>query len=206
MDTLAFDERVGILDVLDHGSRDRDHGIRILVGRLLDPARDTVAATQLFDLPRTIRFQGVRRDHSRDVLEQPGDDARELRIPGVRVDDVDWGYGRGHRHIGTQRPDGAVGAGGVVLGVGGGTFTGLAHALDIDAVTEFAQLRNQLTHMYASAAVDVRGVFSGEYRNAHALMVSHRPCRGAAEPEKTWRQKECSAVDASGHSKPHGIR
>ena len=93
-----------------------------------------------------------------------------------------------------------------VLGVGGGTFTGLAHALDIDAVTEFAQLRNQLTHLYASAAVDVRGVFSGEYRNAHALMVSHRPCRGAAEPEKTWRQKECSAVDASGHSKPHGIR
>ena len=78
------------------------------------------------------------------------------------VHDIHLRDGGGHRDIGAQGPQGSIGAFGVVLGVGRRALAGLAHALDVDQITELAQLRDQLTDMDAGPTVDMGRVLTGE--------------------------------------------
>jgi hypothetical protein len=56
------------------------------------------------------------------------------------MDDVDLRDSGGHGDIGSEDPEGGVGAFGEGFGMGGGSGTGFAHALDVDQFTERTQM------------------------------------------------------------------
>ena len=119
----------------------------------------------------------------RDVLQQAGQVAGQVGVPGVRVDQVDLGYGRDHRQVGAEDPQGRVGAGRIVLRMGGGTLPRLAHALHVD-VDQLAQLGHQLGHVHAGAAVDRGRILPGQQGDAKSVIVigRHSPHRCTAVP------------------------
>ena len=63
-------------------------GVGALERGLLDPARDAVAAAELLGLPRPQRLEAVRGDDVRDAVQQLGEVAGAVRVPGVRVHEV----------------------------------------------------------------------------------------------------------------------
>ena len=96
----------------------------------------------------------------------PGDDAGELGVPGVGVDHVHRPDRGGHRDIGAEGPDRGIGPFRVGLRMTGRPRAGLTHRLHLDRVTEVTQLGDKLADVDAGTAVDVRGIFTGEDRDA----------------------------------------
>ena len=92
----------------------------------------------------------------------------EVGVPGVRVDHVDLGGGRGHGQVDPEGLQREVGVGQLrerlervrPLPLG-------AEAGDLD-VSQAAQLAHQEVDMDAGPAVDIRGELSGQDSNAHA--------------------------------------
>ena len=162
VDLVVADERVRLLDVVDHRRRHRDHGVRLGVGGLLDPGADPVAATQLLNLPGPVGLQRVRRHDGRDVLVLAGDDSGELRVPGVGVDHVDLGDRGRHGDVRAERPKGAVRPGREVLRMCRRPLPRFAHALHVDGLAELLKLRDELPDVNAGAAVDVGRILTGE--------------------------------------------
>ena len=120
-----------------------------------------------------MRLQRMGADHVRNGVEQPAQMASQVGIPGVGMDQVEVvGQRTDHRQVGAEHAQRRVGALGKVLGVGGGTFTRLAHALHID-VDEVAQLGDELGHVDAGAAINAGWVLPGENRDLHGLIVPH---------------------------------
>ncbi|MPM19878.1 hypothetical protein SDC9_66305 [bioreactor metagenome] len=174
MDLLGVQLGVGLEDRRPHAVRHGDHRGGAVVGGALGPGRQVVAAAELFLLPRAVRLEGVGGDDVGDLAEDAAQVAGQVRVPGVRVHQVQPVRQRGdHRQIGAEDPQGGVGPGGVVLGVRGGTLPGRSHALDVD-VDELAQLRDELLDVDARAPVDGRRILPGQDRNtqAHGRMLA----------------------------------
>ena len=89
-------------DVLARALADRDDRIGQLHRRALDPAAHVVAAAELLALPRPQRLERVDGEHERDAVRQPGEDAGQVGVPGVDVDDVRIDRVRHHRHVPRQ--------------------------------------------------------------------------------------------------------
>ncbi|MBS1222079.1 MAG: hypothetical protein H6R23_1699, partial [Proteobacteria bacterium] len=74
--------------VVAGAARDGDDGIGGLQRGFFDPAGQVVARSELIALPGPQRFQRVDGDHQRDVVENLGENAAEMGVPGVAVDDL----------------------------------------------------------------------------------------------------------------------
>ena len=87
-DLGRVDVRVAAQDVLPHALRDGDDGGCGLVGGLLHPGGQGVAAAELLGLPRPQRLKAVGAEDVRDAVQQRRQVAGHVGIPGVRVDQV----------------------------------------------------------------------------------------------------------------------
>ena len=161
--------------VVAHRRGHRDHGRRGLVGRLLHPRRHGVPATELLGLPGPQRLQGVRADDVRHAVQQRGEVAGEVGVPGVGVDQVGAGAAVGDREVHAQGLEGAVGV--RELGVVGvrrrqrlvarrteGVHAGLH-------VAAAPQRPDQLGDVHPRAAVDLRGVLLAEDVDTHVVKL-----------------------------------
>ena len=70
-----------------------------LQGGALAEAGQGVAAAQLLRLPRSHRLQAVAGDDVGDAVEQLGQVAAEVGVPGVAVDQVGPGHAGGHEQV-----------------------------------------------------------------------------------------------------------
>lgn len=77
----AEDVRLGLLG-------DGDDGVCHLDGGALEPDREIVAATELLAFPGAEGFERVNGEHHRDAVVELGQDAAEVGIPGVQVDEL----------------------------------------------------------------------------------------------------------------------
>ena len=110
----------------------------------------------------------------RDVVENTGEQASEIGIPRVGMDEVDLVRdGIDHGQVCAEGPQRAVGTFRIVLSVGGGSFTWLSHALHIDG-DEGAKLGDELRDVEAGAAIDGRRIFAGGGGHVHGLIVPQR--------------------------------
>ena len=148
VDGVGLDARVAAQDVLAHPPGDRDDGGGGLVRRLLDEGREAVPPAQLLGLPRAQRLQRVRRDDVRDIVQQRGDVPREVRVPGVGVDQVGPRARGRDLQVDPQRRQGGVRAlqlGQVVepgharVGALGAGLAGAVESVDAQVVHERAQ-------------------------------------------------------------------
>ena len=88
------------LHALAHGN----HAVGSLVGRALDPAAHGIAAvTELFRLPRAVRFERMRREDERALQKAASEHATEMAVPGVAMDHVDILEGRGPLQVDIER-------------------------------------------------------------------------------------------------------
>ncbi len=94
VDPVVDDVDPGIVDleVLEHvlagRVADRDDGIGLLQRLALDPGRGVVAAPQLLALPWPQRLEGVDGHDQRQPVGLAHDQAAEVRVPGVAMDEV----------------------------------------------------------------------------------------------------------------------
>jgi hypothetical protein len=163
--------RVGAQHVVAHRRRHRDHRGRTEVRRALGEGRDGVPAAELFGLPRPQRLQRVRGDHVGDVVQQPGEVAAEVGVPGVRVHQVRPLAPVGDRQVDAERLERGVGVAELEQ-VGVRRHPGLVARpaerlhLHLEAV-EASQRAHQLRHMHPRTAVDGRRVLLGQDVDAH---------------------------------------
>ena len=111
---VRVEGRIAGEDVGAHAVGDGDHGVRGLDRGALGPAGQGVAAAELLGLPGAQRLQRVRGHHMRDAVEQLGEMAGEVGVPGVGVDQFAALQLGGHRQVdgeGAQRVVGAVESG-----------------------------------------------------------------------------------------------
>ena len=119
-------------------------------------------------------------------MEQAGQVAGQVGVPGVRMDQIHLRNGCHHGEIGPEHPEGSVGPFRIVLGVRGRALARLAHALDVD-IDELAQLRHQLGDVHAGAAVDRGRILPGQQRDGQSISVCQRHSwhRSTASPMLT---------------------
>ena len=72
------------LCLLRHG----DHCVRHLDGSFLQPAGEIIPPTKLLTLPRAQRLQRMNGEHHRQTVIQLGQDASEVRVPSVKMDNL----------------------------------------------------------------------------------------------------------------------
>ena len=86
----VFGNAVELHHVALHALAHRNHAVGSLVGSAFNPAAHRVAAvTELFRLPRAVRFQRVRREDQRALQKAARQHATKMAVPGVAMDDVD---------------------------------------------------------------------------------------------------------------------
>jgi hypothetical protein len=106
-DLVRVDRRVGGQDVVAHALGHGDDGVRVLDAGALAEARQGVAAAELLALPGAQRLQAVGGDHVGDVVDQLGEVAGQVRVPGVAVHEVDAGDPGGDQQVGGDGPSAA---------------------------------------------------------------------------------------------------
>ena len=99
LDAVGIDRRIAGQDVAPRSLRDRDHAIGALQGDLLAEARQCVAAAELFGLPRPQRLERVHGRDMGDAVDQLGQVAGELGVPGVAVDELGVRHAGRHQQI-----------------------------------------------------------------------------------------------------------
>src|SRR5262249_55263826 len=149
---------------------------RRLEPRAFTPAGDGVAATELLRLPRPHRLERVDCRDVRDAVEQLREVAAEVRVPGVRVDEVGALDGCAHLQVDRDRLQrgGPTGAGGKAprgrVGDGRGPVArGPVGAPDVHRhVDKPLQLRGQILDVASGTAVDVGRILACEDGDLHA--------------------------------------
>ncbi len=171
-------------DVVPHAPGDRDDPVGRLHRRLLDPAREEVAAAELIGLPRPERLHAVERHAEGDPVERADPQARHVGVPRVRVSHLGVDGIAGHRERDRERlerrrvqrfvlagPDpvpGRVAAQhDAIRRLGGGA---VAEAADLHR-HEPAERFGQLSHDHSRAPVDVWRVFAGQQKGLHERSV-----------------------------------
>ena len=180
--------------VVAHRAGHGDHPVGVLVGGAFHPGADVVAAAELLGLPRAVRLERVGGEHQGGPGQLADQAPGQVGVPGVAVDHVGLGQGRGHDQVADERvhelavPRVAAGDGAPLrdaphrqVAVPAGL---VAEAEDLDGVgaaVEPGQLAGQVLDVDAGAAVDVRRVLVGENGDAHDAPPATR--RGPAGPE-----------------------
>lgn len=168
------ERRVAAQDVRAHAVGHRDHGVGGLDRGPFGPARERVTAAELLGLPGPQGLQRVGGDHVRDAVEQFGEMAGEIGVPGVGVDEIAVRQRRGHRQVDGEGAQGVVGA--VEPGEGGVPHDPVHRARLAPAVhVEFRQrpqLPGEELHMDPGPAVDVRRILACEQSHPHTSMVT----------------------------------
>ena len=126
-----------------HAGAHRDHGVGGQVGSALDPGGDAVATAELLRLPWPQWLQGVRGHDVRHVVQQLGEVAGHVGVPGVEC----TRSAPATRPPSPGRPTGPWSAGFAPraagpLGVRAAPWRRLAHAQHVD-VDEPPQLRTR---------------------------------------------------------------
>ena len=80
--------RIGSQNILAHATGNGDHAVGVLVGVLLGPGAQVVAAAELLTLPWAERLQGVGGDDQRRTVQHLGQVAGQAGVPGVRMNNV----------------------------------------------------------------------------------------------------------------------
>ena len=111
------------------------------------------------------------RDDVRRVLQKLGDVAGEVRVPGVRVQDVGVARRGRHRQVGRHGEQGGIRADLEQRRAGEvredtRLLAGLAEAMHLD-VDQPAKLTREVLDMHPGPAVDLGWVLAGEERNSH---------------------------------------
>ncbi len=183
MHPVGVDRGIGGEDVGAHRGGNGDDGVGRLVGGALDPRGDGVPAAELLGLPRPQRLQGVRGDHVRHAVQQPGEVAGEVGVPGVRVHQVGAGAAVG---------DGQVDAEGRERRwrrrARRGRRTPVCPLVAPGApkpctrVGEVARARSAgpARHVHPGAAVDLGWVLLAQHVDPHATNASRSNCSGSA--------------------------
>jgi hypothetical protein len=184
---LRVDRGVGGEDVLPHAAADRDDAVGRLVRRPLSPARQCVAAAQLFGLPGAARLQAVGSENVGHAVQQLGEMAAEVGVPGVGMGDVASLDRRRHRQVDGEHLERAVRAGEPRVGrVSRRVLPRGAEAVDVD-IDQPPQLAGQEIDVDPCPAVDVRRKLSGEHRHAHGGQTRVGSWRlGIASSESFW--------------------
>src|SRR6266702_8998685 len=89
MNTLWFDCRIAIENILANPSRDRDHRVSAFHPGSLAEHLQGITAAELLSLPRSQRLEAVDR---LDVWDRPhefGQMTAEVRVPGMAVNEID---------------------------------------------------------------------------------------------------------------------
>jgi len=110
----------------------------------------------------------------RDAVEQAGQVPGHVGVPRVRVRHRGVAEGRGHLEVDAEGLQGGIGVGQprgdrVRRGVG----ARLAEALHVD-LDQPPELGNEVLHVHAGTAIDVRRPLTGEDRHAHYPTVVAR--------------------------------
>ena len=163
--------------VLARAVGDGDDRIGHLDRGPLDPRAHVVPAAELLALPRPQRLERVDGQDERDAVRLLGEDAGEVRVPGVHVDDVRVDRVGDHRHVprqrSEQRPQPLVGclkgmrcwiaADPPAIGLLGERPEGADVELD-----ELAQVARQLADVDPGTTVDLRRELVRQDERAHA--------------------------------------
>ena len=160
----GVDGRVAAEDVVAHRGADPDHRVGCFVRRPLGPAGHGVPAAELLGLPRAHRLEAVRGHHVRGAVQQRGEVAGHVGVPGVRVHDLGPFAAAHHLEVHPERADRRVGVGqsgrvAVRRGAGLGALLPEAVHARIDPVLG-AQRPDQLGHVHPRASVDIRRVLT----------------------------------------------
>ena len=165
---------------------DGDDRVGRLERRPLDPAAHVVSATELLPLPRAQRLQGMHGDHEGDAVGEAREQSGEVRVPGVRVDDVGLDRIGDHREIarerGEHRPQALVGLRQVVGGrIALDAPTGLgigpcAERTNVE-LDQRSKVSRELVDVDAGAAVDRGWELVGQDQGAHAPSLACLPAR-----------------------------
>ena len=92
-----------------HPRADRDDRVGRLERGALDPAGDAVAAAELLGLPGAQRLEAVGGHDVRDAVQELGEMAGAVRVPGVRVHEVGSGDILGHLQVDAERRERRIG-------------------------------------------------------------------------------------------------
>ncbi|CAM5506652.1 hypothetical protein STENM327S_08348 [Streptomyces tendae] len=160
--------RVAAEDVLAHRAGDGDHRVGRLDRGALGPAGQAVPAAELLGLPGSQGLQGVGGHHVRDAVEELGEVAAEVGVPGVGVHQFAPFEGGGHGEVdreGAQRVVGAVERGpGAVAQYA--VAAALAPAVHVQ-VDQAGELPGQELDVDSGAAVHVRRELTAQQSHAH---------------------------------------
>ena len=184
VDARGIHLRIAGQDVVAHPGADGDDRVRSAVALPLHPAGHSVAAAELLGLPRPQRLEAVRGDDVRHIVQQPGQVSAQVRVPGVRMDDVHL-VRRPRRSAGrrpssparrSRRP--APRACGARSRRGAGGRSSARRRPPAGAAD------HQLVHVDSGAAVDLGGPFLGQHGDSHSgsLGRPHRSRRAVDDP------------------------
>ena len=161
-----------------------DHAIGVPVGGPLDPRGGVVGRAKLLNLPGTVGFEGVGREHESRVGERPRQTAREVGVPCVTVDDVRPIHRAHHHQITRQSVQQPLVPRILRRNLRGRIYPAHAqipaaliltakckHVDIVDAALQACQLPGQILDVNARAAVNVRWIFVCKQRYAHRYRV-----------------------------------
>ena len=179
--------RVAAQHVVAHARRHRDDRVGGLDRGLLGPRRQRVAAAELLGLPRPQRLQAVRAHHVRHAVQQLGQVAGHVGVPGVRVHQVRALAAGDHRQVGARgraaRGWPSASAAGHAVRRDARLVPRRAHAVH-PHVDQTAQLPGEVLDVDPGAAVDLGRVLPGEQVDAHRTMIALATAPAASVPER----------------------
>ena len=169
--------RIGGQNILAHATGNGDHAVGVLVGVLLGPGAQVVAAAELLTLPWAERLQGVGGDDQRRTVQHLGQVAGQAGVPGVRMNNVGIhivgnlqihaeglqcrvGISELGRRIVSDDLQAALGISGIG-NRGDISLSTLAIKRTHGHVNALGQNLGQLLGVYAGTAIHMRRVFAG---------------------------------------------
>ena len=174
---VRVEVRIGGQNILAHATGNGDHAVGVLVGVLLGPGAQVVAAAELLTLPWAERLQGVGGDDQRRTVQHLGQVTSQAGIPSVRMNNVGIhivgnlqihaeglqcrvGISELGRRIVSDDLQAALGISGIG-NRGDISLSTLAIKRTHGHVNALGQNLGQLLGVYAGTAIHMRRVFAG---------------------------------------------
>jgi hypothetical protein len=176
-DALRINRRIGRAQVPCHAGGHRDDRVGGFDGRALAPGGQRIAAAELLRFPGPQRLEAVGGDDVRHSVQEFGQVAGEVRVPGVAVHQVGAGASGGDRHVDPDGAQGRVRTGQVRgLGVAGRLRFAVSHGPRSTEtpdvyVHQRREVFGKVFGVHAGSAVDVRRVLAGQHIDAQRASV-----------------------------------